>query len=334
MPAGITTGPGCPYGNFAVGTSPGKLSCYPFPDFGGGSYQATDGISSYHGLQTKLQQQVSHGLTFLFTYTWSKAMSDAGDLLNGTGADTLRAYAVPGLGPKFDYSLSDFDIKNVIHFSGIYQLPFGKGREFMNQGGVANGVLGGWSTNWIVTLQGGQPLGFGCHTGTASGLGCNDIITGNPKLGAHVKTAGGIHGPFWFGNPSAFTQPCLLGGTPGALTPIAGSAPNCVSLNGAAALGDKRDQTWGPGLHNLDFSVFKTFPFRERYSVEFRSEFFNIVNHPNFNQPNFGGNGVVAIGGSGDYTNATFGAIGSTRTPSAADPVCTEAVLLVSVNKA
>jgi len=311
LPAGISTGTGCPYGNFAVGTAPGKLSCYPFPDFGGGSYQATDGVSSYHGLQTKLQQQVSHGLTFLFTYTWSKGMSDAGDLLNGTGADTLRAYAVPGLGPKFDYSLSDFDIKNVVHFSGIYQLPVGKDRQFMNQGGVANAVLGGWSTNWILTLQGGQPLGFGCPATTASGLGCNDLVAGDPKIGAHVKTAGGIHGPFWFGNPSAFSQPCLLNNS---LAPISGSALNCVPLTGAAALGDKRDQTWGPGIHNLDFSVFKTFPFRERYSVEFRSEFFNIVNHPNFNQPNFGGNGVVAIGGSGDYTNPAFGAIGSTRT--------------------
>jgi hypothetical protein len=314
LPANVTTGSGCTSGTYSGVKG---LSCYPFPDFGGGSYQATDGISSYHGLQTKLQQQISHGLTFLFTYTWSKAMSDAGDLLNGTGADTLRAYAVPGLGPKFDYSLADFDIKNVIHFSGIYQLPFGKGREFMNQGGVANAVLGGWSTNWIVTLQGGQPLGFGCHTTTASGLGCNDVVTGDPKIGVHVKTAGGYHGPFWFGNPSAISQPCLLDNSLAPNTTTAGktAAPNCVPLTGAAALGDKRDQTWGPGIHNLDFSVFKTFPFRERYSVEFRSEFFNIVNHPNFNQPNFGGNGVVAIGGSGDYTNATFGAIGSTRTP-------------------
>ncbi len=191
----------------------GKLSCYPFADFGGGSYQATDGVSSYHGLQTKLQQQVSHGLTFLFTYTWSKAMSDAGDLLNGTGADTLRAYAIPGLGPKFDYSLSDFDIKNVIHFSGIYQLPFGKGREFMNHGGVANGVLGGWSTNWIMTLQGGQPLGFGCHTSTASGPGCNDIITGDPQLGAHVKTAVGFMDLSGSETRPPLRQPCLLGGT-------------------------------------------------------------------------------------------------------------------------
>ncbi|MFP5226656.1 MAG: TonB-dependent receptor domain-containing protein [Acidobacteriota bacterium] len=313
LPAGITTGAGCPYGNYAVGTSPGKLSCYPFPDFGGGSYQATDGMSSYHGLQTKLQEQLSHGLTFLFTYTWSKAMSDAGDLLNGTSADTLRAYAVPGLGPKFDYSLADFDITNVFHFSGIYQLPFGKGRTFMNNGRVANAVLGGWSTNWILTAQGGQPLGFGCHTGTASGVGCNDLVTGNPNIGKHIMTKGGYHAPFWFGNPSAFTQPCLLGGTPGALAPIPGSAPNCVPLTGPAALGAKRDQTWGPGIHDLDFSVFKNFPIAERYSLEFRSEFFNITNHPNFNQPNFGGNGVVAIGGSGDYTSSTFGAIGATR---------------------
>jgi hypothetical protein len=316
LPAGITTGTGCQYGNFAVGTAPGKLSCYPFPDFGGGSYQATDGISSYHGLQTKLQEQVSRGLTFLLTYTWSKAMSDAGDLLNGTNADTLRAYAVPGLGPKFDYSLSDFDIRNVVHFSGSYDLPFGKGRQFMNQGGPANQVLGGWATNWIVTSQGGQPLGFGCHTSTTSGTGCNDVLLPgkSPQLGITTKTVASNKYPFWIGNPSAFSQPCLLGGTPGALAPIPGSAPNCVPLNGAAALGDKRDQIPGPGLHNLDFSLFKTFPFNERYSLEFRSEFFNIVNHPNFNQPNFGGNGVVSISGSGDYTTPTFGAIGSTRT--------------------
>lgn len=133
-----------------------------------------------------------------------------------------------------------------------------------------------------------------------------------------MKTAGGYHGPFWFGNPSAFTQPCkLTAASPGSpdIFPNPGSALNCVPLNGAAALGDKRDQTTGPGIHNLDFALHKSFPFTERYSLEFRSEFFNIFNHPNFNQPNFGGNGVVAISGSGDYTNPAFGAIGSTRTP-------------------
>lgn len=319
LPSGITTGTGCPYGNFPGGVTPSSVSCYPFPDFGGGSYQANVGTSAYHGLQTTIQQQTSKGLTFLFTYTWSKSMSDGGDLLNGTNADTLRAYAIPGLGPKFDYSLSDFDIRQVVHFSGGYQLPFGKDRQFMNQGGFTNLLLGGWATQWILTLQGGQPLGFACHSGTVSGPGCNDVkVPGqNPQLGIKVKTAGGVHDPFWIGNPAAFSQPCQLavpkGGTLAQLAPVPGSVQNCVPLSGAAALGFKRDQIPGPGFHRLDFSMFKNFQMGDRLRLEFRSEFYNIANHPNFNQPNFGGNGVVAVGNSGDYTSPTFGAIGSTR---------------------
>lgn len=287
----------------------------PFSDFGGGSYQATYGVSSYHGLQTKLEKQYSNGLTFLLAYTWAKAMSDAGDLLNGGSTGGLRAYAIPGLGPKFDYALSDFDIRHVLHFSGGYELPIGRDKRYMNRGGLGNAVFGGWSTNWIVTLQGGQPINFSCPTGTVSGPGCNDIrVAGqSPQLGIKVKTSGGYHGPFWIGNPGAFTQPCKLGGTVGATTPISGSPAGCVALNGAAALGSKPGQISGPGFHRLDFSMFKGFKLSERYSVQFRSEFFNILNHPNFNAPNFGGNGVASIGGSGDYTSATFGAIGSTR---------------------
>lgn len=316
LPVGVSTGTNCPYGIFNGGiTAPGKLSCVPFPDFGGGSYQANIGTSSYHGLQTTLQQQFSSGLNFLFTYTWSKSMSNAGDLLNGTNADTLRAVAIPGLGPKFDYSLSDFDIRQVLHFSGGYELPFGKDKMFMNQGGFANTILGGWSANWILTLQGGQPLGFACHTGVSSGPGCNDIMVPgqNPQLGIKTKVISGVNTPVWIGNPAAFTQACTLGGTPTALTSNAGSSPNCVPVTGAAALGFKRDMIPGPGFHRLDFSVFKNFKLSERYMLSFRSEFYNIANHPNFNQPNFGGNGVVAISNSGDYTNANFGAIGSTR---------------------
>jgi hypothetical protein len=314
LPSGISTGLGCPVA-FAIFP---EQSCVPFPDFGGGSYQATYGVSGYHGLQTKLEQQYANGLTFLFAYTWSKAMSDAGDLLNGGSTGGLRAYSVPGLGPKFDYALSDFDLRQVLHFSGGYELPVGKGKRYMNQGGFANAILGGWATNWILTLQGGQPINFGCHSGTTSGLGCNDVLLPgqSPDLGIKIKDQGGFHGPFWIGNPSAFSQPCQLGGSsPGALSPIPGSAPNCVPLSGSAALGSKPGQVPGPGFHRLDFSLFKNFQLNERFSLQFRSEFFNIANHPNFNAPNFGGNGVNSIGGSGDYTNGTttFGAIGSTR---------------------
>jgi len=301
LPAGIST----------------KPLYVPFPDFGGGSYQATYGESIYHGLQTKLEQQYANGITFLLTYTYSKALSDAGDLLNGTSADTLRAYGVPGLGPKFDWSVANFDVRNVFHFSGGYELPFGKGRKYMNSGGIANAVLGGWATNWIVTLQGGQPLGFSCPTGTTSGTGCNAIrVKGqSPNLGIKLKAVGNdpVPRPFWIGNPKAFAQACQLGGTPGNTFPIPNSPAGCIPLNGAGALGGTRGQITGPPIKRFDFSMFKDFNFTERFRLQFRAEMFNILNHPNFNAPNFGGNGVVAIGGSGNFTDPHFGEVGSTR---------------------
>ncbi|WP_239461449.1 TonB-dependent receptor [Occallatibacter savannae] len=293
-------------------------SCVPFKDFGGGSYQATYGESRYHGLQTKLEKQYANGLTFLLTYTWSKTMSDAGDLLNGGTTGGLRAYAIPGLGPKFDYALANFDIRHVVHFSGGYELPFGKGKQYMNHGGPADLILGGWAMNWIVTLQGGQPLNFGCPSGTVAGAGCNTVLVKgqDPKLGIKTKTIDGAPRPFWVNNPAAFSQPCQLtwdGTNPGSLAPKPDSPKGCIPLNGAGALGSKPGQIAGPGFHRLDYSLFKNFKISERFSTQFRAEFFNILNHPNFNAPNFGGNGVVAIGGSGNYTDPHFGEVGSTR---------------------
>jgi len=296
----------------------GPKSCVPFPDFGGGSYQATYGQSAYHGLQTKLEEQFANGLTFLLAYTWSKTMTDAGDLLNGGTTGGLRAYSVPGLGPMFDYAPANFDIRQVLHFSGGYELPVGKGKMYMNRGGVANAVLGGWAVNWIATLQGGQPLNFTCNTSTTTGAGqCDDILVPgeNQQRGIKLKTVGGdtTPRPFWLNNAKAFNQPCQLSDAGGTIAPDPNSVAGCAPLSGAGALGSKPGQTVGPGFHRLDFSMFKRFQMTERLSMEFRSEFFNVLNHPNFNAPNFGGNGVVAIGGSGNITDPHFGEVGSTR---------------------
>ena len=287
----------------------------PFPDFGGGSYQANVGNSQYHGLQTKIEQQFSNGMTFLVTYTFSKTLSDAGDLLNGGSNGGWRAPSVPGLGPKFDWGLADFNIRQVFHFSGGYELPFGKDKRFLNQGGAADAVLGGWSFNWIAVLQGGQPINMGCPTGTTSGTGCNVLrVAGqSQQLGIQNKAIaanGGVKRPFWFNNAAAFNQPCQLGPS----GPITGSPAGCVPLQAEAALGSSGGgQTWGPGFHRLDYSLFKAIKINERFSAQFRAEFFNILNHPNFNAPGFGGNGVVSVGGSTNYTDAHFGEVGSTR---------------------
>jgi hypothetical protein len=285
----------------------------PFPDFSqNASYQQTVGDSNYSGLQTKIEQQFSSGLNYLVTYTYSKTLSDAADLLNGgsTGnSNGYRAISVPGLGPRFDYGLADFDIRNVVHLSGGYQLPFGKDKKFLaNSGKLADAVAGGWSLNWITTLQGGQPITLTCPTATTSGTNCNDVqVPGqSQKLGLHTDSNGKLS---WYGNPLAFQQPCVLGPN----GPVPDTPTGCIPLTGSAILGAGPSTTTGPGFHRLDLSAFKAFQLGERFSMQFRAEFFNILNHPNFNAPNFGGNGVVGIGNSGNFTSSTFGEIGSTR---------------------
>jgi len=278
----------------------------PFKDFGRNSSQAqTEGSSNYHGLQTKVEKQFRGGLTFLATYTWSKTFSDAGDLLNG-GSDNVgyRAPSVPGFGIQKDYKLANFDIRNVFHLSGGYQLPFGKGQKFMTSAsGMQDRLVGGWSVQWIATLQGGQPITFNCVNNTLQSVGCGALLTGGAlKVGRHNDS---------LGKPSWFNYDPALDPT-GAASPLTNPAACAVDTCTFANLGGIT-QAPGPGFHRLDFSIFKDFPFSEKRKLQFRTEMFNITNHPNFNAPGFGGNGVVAIGGSLDWTNSNFGRIGSTR---------------------
>ena len=290
-----TAGPNGTAGTGAFLAAEGGL---PFPDFGGNnSYAATIGNSFYHSLQTKVEKRFASGLNFLATYTFSKTRTDAGDLLNGGSNASFRAPDIPGLGIHYDYGLADFDIRNVFHLSGGYELPFGKGKHYLSDNGMASRVFGGWSINTVLVLQGGQPITFTCPSNTVAttaGANCYDLLVGDPGRGLHIDSNGKLS---LFSNPAAFAQP----------------AP-CTALPcPVSALGGPPDQVAGPTFKRMDFSTFKNIPLTERFKLEFREEFFNIFNHPNFNAPNFGGNGVVAISGSGNFTSSTFGEIGSTR---------------------
>lgn len=285
-----------PNGTVGSGAFPASQGGIPFPDFGeAASYATTDGNSYYHGLQTKVEKRYQNGLNFLGTYTWSKVRSDALDLLNGGSGQGYRAAGVPGLGIHYDYGLAPFDIRNVFHLSGGYELPFGKGKRYASSGWT-NAAFGGWSVNTSVVLQGGQPITLECPSGTNSGGGCYDYVVPGQSLdrGLHIASNGQLS---FFGNPNAFAQP----------------AP-CTSLPcPLSTLGGPSSQIAGPPFKRMDFSTFKDFHISERFMLQFRAEFFNILNHPNFNAPGFGGNGVVAVSGSEDFTNPNFGAIGSTR---------------------
>src|SRR5215472_13327481 len=108
-----------------LGAWPAAQGGLPFPDFAqGASYAMTAGSSYYHGLQTSVTKKLAYGLDFLFSYTYSKVRSDSSDLLNGfASAGGYRAPYIPGMGIHGDYGLANFDIRNVVHFSGSYQLP-------------------------------------------------------------------------------------------------------------------------------------------------------------------------------------------------------------------
>jgi hypothetical protein len=237
----------------------------PFPDLGRGSnYDATEGNSFYNSMQTSFERRYSRGLDLLASYTWSKCRTDSRDRLIG-GIGGYRAPALAGFGIQGDYGLCDFDVRQIFHLSGGYALPIGRGRALLSDAGrLVNGVLGGWRMSGILTLQTGQPLTIGCNPGTSASFGCNALLV----PGQDVND--GLHNVNQWLNPAAFHNP---------------PAATAIGQTDLAPLGGAPTQAIGPGFHRLDWSLFKEFPFSERSRLEFRTEFFNLTNHPNFAQP-------------------------------------------------
>ena len=234
------------------------------PDFArNSSYAATAGNSHYHSLQTKYNKRFGSGLNMLASYTWAKTLTNAGDLLSGGNVGGLRAVYVPGFGMKREMALASFHVGQALTVSGSYDLPMGKGRAHLaGANPVAQAVLGGWSANWIVTLYGGQPQTIGCSGGTtAAGLGCAAFLSGEPRYLKSVDR--------WY-RAAAFRQPPVT---------------TQIGQTDLSPLGGARTQVIGPPFRKMDFSIFKSFMFAERYKMEFRAESFNLTNTPAFANP-------------------------------------------------
>ena len=290
---GTYVNPNTPQEILPPGLSP--LSYSPYPDFSSYmTYSTFSGNSHYNSLQANYERRVGHGLSVLGNFTWASCMNDATDVLNPTALFIYRAPFLPNFGIHGDFSRCDFDINKVVHLSGMYELPFGKGRHFLGaSSGVLNAVLGGWDANWILTLQDGQPGTVPCAIATTSGFGCYALTVPGADLYA------GKHNQDQWMNPAAFQTP-----------PVA----TTIGQTDYSPLGGGPAQFRGPGFHRMDFSLFKQFQLGERFRMEFRSEFFNLTNHPNFSNPGFGLNGVPAAPGALNYNNPTnFGKITSTR---------------------
>jgi len=287
---------------------------YAFPGLGlSASAETWVGESMYNSLQAKLEQRFSNGLSFLGSYTWSHGLDDAGNPGIGGGPPYRNTNLIP---LKYEYTNSNFDIRHRFTFNGLYDLPFGKGRKYMNQGGVLDYLVGGWSTSATWTAQSGIP--FTITTGdafggvAAQGFGQeNAIKVSNPFKGGGTAPAAnldmqGVACPAtvknrnnWF-NPCAFIDP-----EPGTNIPVgtvATGVANAIAYSGSTA-----NQVAGPGWERVSMSAFKNFKtWREQY-VQFRADAFNLFNTPSNGQPSDPSNG------SGPDLNPSGGIITNTQ---------------------
>jgi hypothetical protein len=190
---------------------------------------------------------------------------------------------LPGFGIKKDYALCDTDSTHVVHLSGTYKLPIGRGTPVLgNANRVLNAIIGGWNINYIYTFQSGQPFSVPCPVATTANFGCYaNLVEGQDPY------AGGRTPEQWL-NPAAFSNP-----------PVA----TAVGQTDYSPLGGDPMPVRGPHFNNIDLSLFKEFEIERVGRLEFRAEAFNFTNTPQFGQP-----------GNLDFLNATnFSQITSLR---------------------
>ena len=233
------------------------------------------GSSIYHSIQMKLEHRFSHGFSFLGAFTAAKQIG--GPLSHSVASD-------PGFQNNnqryLDRSLTGFDVARRVVISGTWELPFGKGKSFLNAAhGPMQILAGGWQVNGIVTLQGGFPLGIGTASNQTNSFGGGSRPNNN---GTSAKLPNGEPTLDRWYNTSVFSQPSPF-----------------TFGNTSRTLPDVRT----PGLTNVDFSITKNTRVTERISTQFRAEFFNSFNHANFGSPG------TAFG------NANFGVISSALDP-------------------
>jgi hypothetical protein len=221
--------------------------------------------ASYNSLQVKLEKRFSHGATFLASYTWSHLI-DIGCAQVWEGCNIQDPYNL-----NAERGNSVLDVPQIFTLSYIEESPFGKGKRYLNQGGVAGRVLGGWQVSGITALRHGTAfdVDLGIDNANNGGTDQRPNLVGTPTLSHPTPQE-------WF-NKAAFAMP------------------------GAYTYGNLgRNTMFGDGLVDFDFSVVRRFQITERHQIEFRSEFFNLFNTPNYGNPT----GCLICSTYGEVTSA------------------------------
>jgi hypothetical protein len=280
-------------------------NCSPVFDTGIDSFRST-GASNYNSLQLRYEKRFSHGLQFEGSYTYAHSLDIASNANLGPTQNNsdFRDFRIP----QQEYGNSDFDVRHRFVFNSIYELPFGHGKRFMgNAGGVANQIVGGWqvlnilsvsSGNWYTVLDSNG--NFANADGGAGGVSQRPDRVGDPNRAGPVP-----------GNPD---PNCQILQSQGGLAPDKIRTPTTWFNTCAFAdpplgsFGDVgRNTIESPGYVQWDFSAVKSFRTSERTNLEFRAEFFNILNHTNFlfaaTGPQNPNNGTIL--GTSQYGNLT-----------------------------
>jgi len=243
---------------------------YPNNVWGSSALQNVDppiAESFYNGFQLRVEKRFSNGLQFLTTYSNQKSTDNASIAgsnvyVNGTAGASLARIQDPN-NLAAEHSLSQFDVSQILQFSAVYELPFGRGKRWgTGINAIADGVLGGWQVNGIYRWDTGEPLILYLNNSTALPTFGNQ----RPDLSAPLERASGTNITEYFANPGVVSAPAPF---------FDGNAPRVMPNIRA------------PGTNNLSASIFKNFPlkFREGASLQFRAEAFNAFNHVQFAAP-------------------------------------------------
>jgi hypothetical protein len=238
----------------------------------------SNGTMGYNSLQAVLQKQMTHGLQYQVSYTFSKCMSNSTGYYGAwNNASSASAYWQNVYDSKAEWAPCYYDATHVISAYAIYELPFGKGKKFGGDNKAVNAVIGGWQVAPIISWRTGWPLPiFGADESGTFGRGPRADCISIPKTGdTPIVGAGGIQ---WFTNNNNFVQPAV------------GTFGNCApQLSGLRT----------PHYTDVDLGLQKNFQMTERFRLQFRTDFINAFNHVNLNSPPTG------IGPSmGQITNA------------------------------
>ena len=258
------------------GTTGNAASRSPFNYLGILQVMQSQNYSNYNGASVKLTRRTSAGLTYLASYTWARSLDD-GSAIRGTSTDILpqNSRCMP-----CDYGLSSFDIPHRFVASAQYELPFGRGKHFLNHGGVVDEILGGWQIGSIVTLQSGVPVNTAAGVDTAGTGGYGEIrlnATGvSPNLPSNQRSV-----KRWY-NTAAFALPA------------SGTFGNY-----------QRNALRGPSFKDWDASAIKNFHIHESTSLQFRFETFNTANHPNWGTPNPNWSSTSPLAPGASFTSIT-----------------------------